>query len=110
MSGTNSELNHLLPHGLPNLQALEVQLIKPTSELFTQKIVEFLMSCSEPEEEEGLSKRFLMKVVRDNPVPDVELFVRIPDNNELVAVNDIIGMCYEDYRRVSLNFHRCCSS
>ena len=80
-------------------QAVEVQLVRPTTELFTQSVIEFLMSLAQTCDEDrgAFSRLFTMKVVKSDPVPVVELFIR-DDDNHVVRLNDIIGSYYSDYR------------
>ncbi|XKL62677.1 hypothetical protein PGB90_002510 [Kerria lacca] len=79
-------------------QAVQVRYIKPTNELFTQTIIEFLMRVAMFCENENTPRIFVMKVVKEEAVPDIELYVRLLDNNKLVSMNDIIGSYYPDYR------------
>lgn len=57
------------------------------------------MSFSQSEgDDENSPKLFMMKVIKDDPVPDVQLSLRMSDTNKLVALNDIIGTYFPEYR------------
>lgn len=82
-----------------------MRLIKPTNELFTQTLIEFLMSIAQSVgDDENSPKLFMMKVIKDDPVPDVQLSLRMSDTNKLVALNDIIGTYFPEYRLDHFDF------
>ncbi|KAK7603532.1 hypothetical protein V9T40_003531 [Parthenolecanium corni] len=73
-------------------QAILVELVKPTQEIFTERIIDFLLNLASPK------TPFMMKVVEDRNVPYVELFLRLDHNEEFHSVNDLIGTCFNEYR------------
>lgn len=82
-----------------DLQAIQVRLNKPTDELFTEKVIQFLVDLSVSEEDHSPTK-FLLKTIKEGPNPVVDLYVRLPGDtkNELVTLNDIIGSYFPQYR------------
>lgn len=71
--------------------------MKPNDELFTDKVLQFLMDLSLKKESDEPT-RFLLKTVKEGAIPDVYLFYRLPENNQLVNVNDIIATYFPEFR------------
>ncbi|XP_065221872.1 tudor domain-containing protein 7B-like isoform X2 [Planococcus citri] len=89
---------------MPN-QAIQVRLVKPNEELFTDNVTNFLMDLASPKESNEPT-RFLLKTVKEGAIPDVYLFFRMKETNQLVNVNDIIGSYFPQFRgpnHISIN-------
>lgn len=71
--------------------------MKPNDELFTENVIRFVMDLSSPKDN-GDATRYLLKTVKEGIVADVGLFVRLPETNELVNLNEIIASYYVEYR------------